>query len=74
MRNLQDNYARLPFTLTLSRGERGQPLVNFLKFGSHGAGRQSWIGPDAGNVSPLSPKGEGRGEGKRGLGFEIQTN
>jgi hypothetical protein len=72
MPGLQKISARVPLTLTLSRGEREQPLVNFLKFGSHGAESSRRLGETLGTFLPL-PEGEGRGEGKRGFSFEPET-
>ena len=69
--NQQQNMSTLPLTLTLSLGEREQPLAGFLKFGSH---RVESVFRSAQKVQrglakkleaflPL-PGGEGRGEGE----------
>ena len=73
MPRFQKISARRPLTLTLSRGERGQPLVNFIKFGSRGAESSRSLDEMLGTFLPLL-EGEGRGEGKRGFAFETQTN
>ena len=63
---------RFPLTLTLSLGERGQPLDNPLKSRRDGAECCESLIETLGAFLPL-PKGEGRGEGKCDLAFQIQT-
>jgi hypothetical protein len=55
--------ARFPLTLTLSRGERGQPLDAFENFANRGAEFSRGLAEKLGAFLPL-PLGEGRGEGK----------
>jgi hypothetical protein len=55
--------ARFPLTLTLSRGERGQPLNVFLKLFGHRVEFSRRFAKNLGAFLPLG-WGEGRGEGK----------
>ena len=52
-----------PLTLTLSPGERGQPLETFLKFSGREAEASRGFADWLETILPL-PRGEGRGEGK----------
>ena len=52
-----------PLTLTLSLGEREQPLEVFFKFKGHQAEFSGGLAKKLGMIPPL-PKGEGRGEGE----------
>jgi hypothetical protein len=57
------NSHRLPLTLTLTPGEREQPLDTFLKFESPQAEASRGFAKALGTFPPLR-WGEGRGEGK----------
>ena len=63
---LENNYALFPLTLTLSLGERGQPLEIFLNLLSCGAEFSRDFAKSLGAFLPLLG-GEGRGEGKRSI-------
>ena len=52
-----------PLTLTLSLGEREQPLDAFFKFKGRPAESSRGLARKREMIPPL-PKGEGRGEGK----------
>ena len=56
--------ARFPLTLTLSLGEREQPLFAFRNFKAHSAEDRRGLAKPLGVFLPLL-KGEGWGEGKR---------
>jgi hypothetical protein len=58
-------FRRIP-TLTLSLGEREQPLVDALKSGSHQTRFSRSFAKKLGAFLPL-PDGEGRGEGKQNV-------
>ncbi len=60
-----------PLTLTLSLGERGQPLDNPLKSRRDGAEYCESLIEMLGAFLPL-PAGEGRGEGKGYFAFKTQ--
>ena len=63
------NLARLPLTLTLSPGEREQPLDKFLKFDGRRAESSRGFAKALETFLPL-PAGVGRGEGERGVHFK----
>ena len=65
--------APFPLTLTLSLGERGQPLPVFVKPVSHRAGFSRGFAQPLGAFLPL-PEGEGRGEGEGISQFERLDN
>ena len=62
--------AGLPLTLTLSPGEREQPLEISVKLESSQAESGSRFARTAGAFLPLAA-GEGRGEGERGVQTRI---
>jgi hypothetical protein len=61
-----------PLTLTLSLGEREQPMVTSLKSDRRGAECRHGLVDMLGALLPLSEE-EGRGEGKRDFALETQT-
>jgi hypothetical protein len=60
---LDNFFAPFPLTLTLSPGEREQPLAAFLKSESRRAEVSRGFAKTLETILPL-PKGEGRGGGK----------
>jgi len=68
MKTILSPLACFPLPMNLSPGEMGQTLNNSLKSGGRGAEGRHRLIETLGAFLPL-PQGEGRGEGKAGVGF-----